>query len=99
MTVNTKTMVNVPVQTRSGTAVGKVASFNLDQTTGHLVTLEVKTAGLVAGFGPHLIVPWDAIVEMNEKLVVIADQMVKVTSGQLAHGNPMATPTMMKELP
>ncbi len=99
MTVNTKDMVGVPVETRSGQPVGKVASFDLEQTTGHLVTLQVKPLGLVAGLThEHVIVPWNAIVEMGPQKVVIADGAVNAAE-TLAQANPMATPTptMMKE--
>ena len=98
MTVNTKEMAGVPVETRSGQPVGKVASFDLEKTTGHLVTLQVKPLGLVAGLThEHLMIPWSAIVEMSQKKVVIADAAVMAGTEALAQTKPVASPTLMKE--
>jgi len=48
MKVNSKEMAGVPVETRSGWPVGRVASFDFDADSGHLQTLRVKPSGLVA---------------------------------------------------
>ncbi len=100
MTVNTKDMVGVLVETRSGQGVGKVASFDLEKTTGHLVNIQVKPLGLVAGLThEHLMVPWSAVVEMTQEKVVIADAVVSVGAEARAQASPTPTPspTLMKE--
>ena len=98
MHLNTKDMMGVGVETRSGRRVGKVASFDLDQATGRLVTLQVKPHGLVAGLtSENLIIPWDAIVELSYERVVIADAVVPAGSSVIAQANTAPSPTLMKE--
>jgi len=99
MIVNTKDMVGIPVETRSGERVGKVASFDLDQATGHLMSLHVKSRGLVHGLmADELLVPWTSILEMSLKKVVIQDGAVIAHQGSLATASPpVPHPTMMKE--
>lgn len=75
-------MIGVMVYTRSGQKLGKVASFNLDAVTGHLITMEVKPQGLVAGLASeHLLIPWDAIIEMTLEKVMVSDATLKDETG------------------
>lgn len=91
-------MTGVPVTTRAGGRVGKVASFNLDQATGHLITLEVKASGFVAGLATsHLLIPWDAIVEMTDQRVVVQDGVIESRAVVAAGVKPAVNPTMMHE--
>ena len=99
MTLNTHEMRGVRVETRAGQAVGKVASFDLDQATGRLATLRVKVGGLIPGLlDDELAVSWDAIVEMSREKVVVADGVVKAPVGALAQAKAALTsPSLMKE--
>ncbi|MSR85156.1 PRC-barrel domain containing protein [Candidatus Uhrbacteria bacterium] len=95
MFVNTKEMTGVPVETRSGRAVGKVASFELDAATGRLVHLCVKSRGLMSG---ALLISWDAIIELSPEKVIVADTAVPVGAESLVQTKPPApAPTLMKE--
>lgn len=79
--VNTKEMAGVPVLSKTGSPLGKVASFDLDPLTGRLMTMRVKTKGLMAGMiADELMISWDAIVEMDQKKVVVIDQAVSAGS-------------------
>lgn len=97
MTVNTKEMAGVPVETRSAQPVGKVASFDLDSETGRLTTLRVKTRGLLPGFlSDELLIAWNAIIELGPTRVVVADAAVRQPHESLARAaTPSAAPTMM----
>jgi sporulation protein YlmC with PRC-barrel domain len=87
MLVNTKDMIGVPVHTKSGEHVGKVANFDLDVLTGHLQTMHVKTKGIMAGvMSEDIMVPWDAIIEMSAEKVVVRDGVVPIKGGALADG-------------
>jgi sporulation protein YlmC with PRC-barrel domain len=89
-------MTGVPVITKSGQALGKVLSFDLDVATGHLYQLHVKPKGI--HLTQELLVPWTAILEMSETQVVVADGAALVSEGALAVTDPLRpTPTLMKE--
>jgi sporulation protein YlmC with PRC-barrel domain len=96
--VNSKSMAGVLVETRSGEKLGKVGSFNLDAATGHLISLEVKPMGIVAGIaGETLPISWDAIVEMTPEKVVVIDGAIKDAKPVPANSGPVISPTLMKE--
>ena len=103
--LNSKKMLGVSVITRAGRDIGKVASFDVDATTGRLVTLHVKTRGLVSGLLQNeLLVSWDAVLEMTEARVVIADAAIAATAKDAtttsAPVKPMtSSPTFMREEP
>ncbi|PIP60388.1 hypothetical protein COX00_03635 [Candidatus Uhrbacteria bacterium CG22_combo_CG10-13_8_21_14_all_47_17] len=98
MKVNSKEMAGVPVETRSGWPVGRVASFDFDADSGHLQTLRVKPSGLVANLlGEELLVSWDAIVSMSFKKVVITDASVPERARAIAKAEPAAPSAMLKE--
>lgn len=85
MQLNSKTISGHVVRTRSGMALGKVASLDFDGDTGRLTRLRVKTRGLVPGLmDQELIVTWDQIVEITEKEVVVQDATVPAGGKQLA---------------
>lgn len=85
MILNSKTLIGLHVRTQSGTAVGKVASLDLDADTGHLVTLHVKTPGIVHGLlNEELAISWGQIVEITEKEVIVKDGTVPVGARALA---------------
>lgn len=98
MFVNTKDMAGVPVETKSGEHVGKVASFDLDCATGQMVSLHVKTKGLVHGLmADELIVPWTSVLEMTPEKAVIQDGLIEERFHSLARMPATPNPTMMKE--
>jgi len=100
MIVNTKEMAGVPVVTRSGQPVGKVASFDVDAETGRLAVLRAKTRGLLPGLlSDELLIEWNAIIAFGTERVIVADAAVKQTHENLARSvAPSPAPTMMSVL-
>lgn len=85
MRMNSKTLIGLPVKTRSGTALGKVSGFEIEMETGRMASLHVKTRGLVPGLMDHeLIVMWDQILEMTDKEVTVQDNTVPAGSRKIA---------------
>jgi len=85
MRLNAKKLIGLPVRTRTGTALGKVAGFELDTDTGRLATLFVKTRGLVPTLlDQELSVAWDQIVEITDAAVIVQDTTVPAGARVLA---------------
>ncbi|OGL74082.1 hypothetical protein A3E39_00625 [Candidatus Uhrbacteria bacterium RIFCSPHIGHO2_12_FULL_60_25] len=85
MVVNTKQLVGLPVVTRGGVAVGKVAGFDIETETGRLTALRVKARGLVPGLlDQELLVAWNQVVEIAKDKVVVQDGVVPVGARVLA---------------
>lgn len=102
MVLNTKQFIGLPVVTRSEQKVGKVASFDIDNLTGRLVTLYVAPSGLVARLRvEELLVSWDAIVEITADRVVIADSVIQAHVPGFTVATSLASSasgTLMKEV-
>jgi sporulation protein YlmC with PRC-barrel domain len=80
-----KKLVGLPVWTRSGTALGKIAGFEIDTETGRLALLHVKTRGLVpALLDQELVVAWDQVIEMTPAQVTVQDAVVPAGARVLA---------------
>lgn len=79
MTINSKELVGVNVETRSGEHVGKVASLDIVIQTGHLAAIRVKLPGIISGLlSDEISVVWIDIIEITPKLVIISDGAVPV---------------------
>ena len=77
MRINTKQLFGLPVETAGGTSVGKAGCADIDTETGRLVTLHVKTRGVIPGLmNEELMVDWSQIVEITDTRVVVADASV-----------------------
>lgn len=99
MLLNTKQLTGALVVTRAGQRVGKVVSFDVNDLTGRLAVMHVKASGLVARLtDDELLVPWDAILEMTEKKITIADGVIPAAASTIASAiTPTPAPTLMKE--
>lgn len=100
MLLNTKEMAGVSVETRDGIVVGKVASFNLDASTGRLASILVHAPGIVSGlFRGELLISWDAILEITTERVLVMDAAVKATARLARKEVPVSvpSPTMMRD--
>ncbi len=74
MKLNSKVLVGVPVRTKMGLAVGRLASLELDSDTGRLTSLLVRGKGVVAGLlEDQLVVSWSQVVSMSDKEIVVQD--------------------------
>jgi uncharacterized protein YrrD len=60
-----RTLNSKRLQTRSGHALGKLQSIDLDADTGHLTAIHVVT-GLVKGLlNDELVIAWNQVVEIH----------------------------------
>lgn len=85
MDIGLKDLVGLAVRTRSGTAAGKLASFDVDADTGRISLFRVKSGGLVAGLlGDELLVPWSSVIELTPDALIVADAAVPVGAAALA---------------
>lgn len=85
MNINTKDLIGLGVQTRSGIAIGKVASFDVDGDTGRITTFHVKPGNLVTGLlADDLLVSWASVLELTPKMLIVADTTVPVGAKVLA---------------
>lgn len=74
MLLNSKTAMGLPVRTKSGIQLGKLASFDLDAETGRLTALHVRVRGMVPGLlDDEAIVAWPQVVTMDDKEIVVVD--------------------------
>ncbi|HWQ99314.1 MAG TPA: PRC-barrel domain-containing protein [Candidatus Methylomirabilis sp.] len=91
MVVSTKQFIGLPVVTKSGTAVGKVAGFDIETDTGRIASLRVKVRGLVPGLlDQELLVAWGQIVEITIAQVVVQDGVVPI-GGRVLASRPAPT--------
>lgn len=79
MVLNSKALTNIPVRTKSGMAVGRLASLDVDADSGRLQAIRVRVPGVV----PHLLddevaVPWAQIISISEEEAIISDATVPV---------------------
>ncbi|MCK9361613.1 PRC-barrel domain-containing protein [Patescibacteria group bacterium] len=85
MTINSKDLIGLPVQTRSGHALGKVASIDVDVDTGRIGTFHVKAGGLVTGLlADELMVSWASVFELTADALIVADTTVPAGATVLA---------------
>ena len=98
MKLNSKSMHGLPVFTEQGISVGKLASFDINAETGKLAGLRVSHRGILSGLlADELIVPWNAIVEMNNERIVIQDTAIPSEARAIAK-EPAADPKpLLKE--
>jgi len=76
MTLNSKQMHGTHVLTRSGQALGKLASVDFDGDTGHLSALHVSS-GLVKGLlSDELVIAWNQVVEITEEKIIVSDTAI-----------------------
>lgn len=87
MHVRQKKLLGIPVRTRSGQPVGKLADVELDTDTGRLDAIVVRTGGFIPGLIPRdLMVAWTQVVSLDDKEAVVADGTVPVGSAAIAMG-------------
>lgn len=85
MNLNTKDLIGLAVQTRSGSAIGKVASFDVDADSGRIVTFNVKPGNLVTGLlADDLMISWASVLELTPKALIVSDATVPVGAKALA---------------
>lgn len=78
MRVNTKQLIGMPVDTESGTALGRVASADFDAENGRLTTFHVKSRSMMIPglLNEEFLVDWSQVVEVTTEHVVVEDTTV-----------------------
>lgn len=85
MNIHSKELIGLPVRTRSGLAIGKVASLDVDMDTGRIVTFYVKSGNLVTGLlADELMVSWASVIELTAEALMVADNTVPAGATLLA---------------
>ena len=77
MKILSSSLINLPVQTKGGTDLGKVSDFEINIDSGALESLYVKT-GLIKGlWHEQLVIGKDQIISITAKKVVVSDLAIK----------------------
>lgn len=85
MNMNTKDLIGLAVQTRSGTPIGKVVSLDVDADTGRVAIFHVKSGNIVTGLlSDEVMVPWASVIELTPKALIVADATVPAGAQALA---------------
>jgi uncharacterized protein YrrD len=76
MNLNSKQSVGVPIYTRSGRMLGKLASLDFDAATGHLVSLRVSSGLMKDLLSSELSISWKEVIEVTAEKIIVADAVV-----------------------
>ncbi len=97
MSLNSKALVGVPVRTKIGQTIGKLASLEIDPDTGRISALRVRVRGFVPGLlDDETFVGWSQVVSMDEKEIVVVDAFVPA-GATLAKNDFVSPPAHLKE--
>ncbi len=85
MRLRPRKLIGIPVRTRSGQAVGKLADVLVETDTGRVEFLLVRTGMAIPGL-PHeeLQIAWSQVISLSEKEAIVADGTVPIGSKRLA---------------
>jgi sporulation protein YlmC with PRC-barrel domain len=98
MILNSKAILGIPVETRSGHTLGRLGSLDVDSETGRVKTFHVKSGNLVAGLlGDELMIAWDQVVEWTSERLVVVDSALPVGSRALARAAQTSPSASMME--
>lgn len=74
MSLNSHTLLGLPVETRSGAPLGRVSGFTLDEASQSILSYEVKRGRIL---GDHLLVHRGQVLSLTEEKMVTEDAVVK----------------------
>lgn len=78
-------LTGIPVKTRSGNPVGKLADFLVETDTGRIEFLLVRTGVSIPGLmHQELQIAWSQVITLTEKEAIVADGSVPAGSLRLA---------------
>jgi sporulation protein YlmC with PRC-barrel domain len=73
-----KTLLRLPVETKSGAALGRVAGFEFDVETHAIVRYRVRPRGLAAGMlKKPLLVAREQVLSVDDEKMVVDDNVEK----------------------
>lgn len=77
MQASQRRLVGLPVRTRSGSDLGKIADFIMDTDTGRMAFLVVRTRGFIPGLMDHeLRVAWAQVISLSDTGAIVEDRSV-----------------------
>jgi sporulation protein YlmC with PRC-barrel domain len=76
--IDDKTLLRLPVETRSGARLGRVAGFEMDAASQAVLRYRVRPKGLAAGMlGKPLLVGREQVLSINAEKMVVDDAVEK----------------------
>ncbi|MFA5935957.1 MAG: PRC-barrel domain-containing protein [Patescibacteria group bacterium] len=88
MTARVHALIGIPVKTKSGQTIGKLADVCLDCDTGRIETLIVKGPGFIHGLmNQELHIAWSQVVSLSETEAIVFDGTVPMGASHLAIGH------------
>lgn len=72
--LSSHTLLGLPVETRSGTSLGRVAAFTLDEASQSILSYEVKRGRIL---GDHLLVHRGQVLSLTGEKMVVEDAAVR----------------------
>lgn len=77
MHASQRRLVGLPVRTRSGHPLGKIADFIIDTDTGRIAFLAVRARGFIPGLmDQELRIAWAQVISLSDTEAVVADGSV-----------------------
>ena len=79
MLINEKQFKKIKVETKSGQALGRLSSFDLETNTGQIMKYYVKAQNYLAGlFANSLLIDKDQIISFDNEKMIVQDNVIKV---------------------
>jgi sporulation protein YlmC with PRC-barrel domain len=79
MNLNSKDLINLPVETKSGIFLGKVFDFELETDSGIITKFYVKRGNLIEGLlkREQLIISRNQVISLDKEKMVVEDGLIK----------------------
>ncbi|OGY91081.1 MAG: hypothetical protein A3H70_04280 [Candidatus Komeilibacteria bacterium RIFCSPLOWO2_02_FULL_48_11] len=92
MLLEHKQIIGLPVATKSGERLGKVASFNLESGSQTVHQYQVGSLGLGKLFAKDLIIHRDQVVSIDDKKMLVDDLVVSALALEKKNRNQKTLP-------
>ena len=87
MQTRSQKLHGIPVNTRSGTWIGKLADVSIETDTGRVDAILVRSRGFIPGLlEGELRISWSQVVSLSPKEVIVVDNVVPQGGRRLALG-------------
>jgi len=85
MQIRPRKLIGIPVKTRAGQLLGKLADVLVETNTGRVEFLLVRTGMAIPGLSrDELRIAWSQVISLSEKEAIVADATIPVGSRMLA---------------
>ncbi len=90
-------LIGLEVETKNGHPLGKLASFEIDVDSHHIITYKVKHRGLVEGlFKDYLFIRRSQVISIDEEKMIVEDNILEEAAREKAQTARKSAP---KEVP